>query len=208
MPFPNLNPPTGDEPPDEFDALTLQLGLDLQAFGVAGNALETNVVNREASAVLAASTAVAAATSAQTFAPKWAPGTFADGDPRWSPTSYQTYRKKGAGPGNTDPAADPANWQAITRGIATVAVAGTSHNLLAFQCARFDNVAATAGTLPATPNLDDELFIDVANGLRTNTLLRNGKKIDGIADDVMLDFPGIYRVRYVGGSIEWRLSYA
>lgn len=42
---------------------------------------------------------------------KWVAGTFAQGDKVWSPTDYLDYRCKNAGVRNTDPAADPTNWQ-------------------------------------------------------------------------------------------------
>lgn len=56
-----------------------------------------------------ASLAQAAASSAGSIA--WVSGTtYAIGDLRYSPTDFQTYRRKTAGAGTTDPSADTTNW--------------------------------------------------------------------------------------------------
>ena len=71
------------------------------------------------SANAATTKAAEAAASAQSAngaagAAKWVSGTtYAEGDVRWSPISYLSYRRKVAGAGTTDPASDPTNWAQI-----------------------------------------------------------------------------------------------
>jgi len=49
-------------------------------------------------------------------ASKWISGTtYAIGDVRWSPTNYQSYRRKTAGSGTTDPSADSTNWSLLSQ---------------------------------------------------------------------------------------------
>lgn len=60
-----------------------------------------------------AGAAAAAAGAAAANAIKWVSGSFSDGNARWSPLNYQSYRKKGDGPGTTDPSLDPTNWASL-----------------------------------------------------------------------------------------------
>lgn len=60
----------------------------------------------------AASAAAAAAASAATV---WVSGTtYTAGNVRWSPTNFQSYRRKTNGAGTTDPSLDPTYWAQIT----------------------------------------------------------------------------------------------
>ena len=51
--------------------------------------------------------------------------------------------------------------------------------------------AATTATvtLPASPTISDTVWITVANSLTTNVVARNGKNIQGIAEDMTLNAP-------------------
>lgn len=49
------------------------------------------------------------------IAPAWVSGTnYAAGNQVYSPTNFQTYRRKTNGAGTTDPIADATNWQQLT----------------------------------------------------------------------------------------------
>jgi hypothetical protein len=61
------------------------------------------------------------------------------------------------------------------------AVAGNHYVLTA--------ASATTVTLPASPTISDTVWITVANGLTTNVVARNGKNIQGIAEDMTLNAP-------------------
>jgi hypothetical protein len=59
------------------------------------------------------------------------------------------------------------------------AVAGNHYVLTA--------ASLTTVTLPASPTISDTIYVTVANGLTTNVVARNGKPIQGIAEDMTLD---------------------
>lgn len=79
-----------------------------------------------------ADSAIVAANAAVANAVKWVSGTtYTNGYVVWSPTSYLTYRRKGAGGGTTDPVSDSTNWQDITTRAKIVYAARTSNTILA-----------------------------------------------------------------------------
>jgi hypothetical protein len=59
------------------------------------------------------------------------------------------------------------------------AVAGNHYVLTA--------ASLTTVTLPASPTISDTVWVTVANGLTTNVVARNGKNIQGIAEDMTLN---------------------
>jgi hypothetical protein len=61
------------------------------------------------------------------------------------------------------------------------AVAGNHYVLTA--------ASATTITLPASPTISDTVWVTVANELTTNVVARNGKNIQGIAEDMTLNAP-------------------
>jgi hypothetical protein len=67
----------------------------------------------------------------------------------------------------------------VTASTAITAAAGNHYVL----------TAATAATitLPASPTISDTVWVTVANGLTTNVVARNGKNIQGIAEDMTLN---------------------
>lgn len=69
----------------------------------------------------------------------------------------------------------------VTASTAITAAAGNHYVL----------TAATAATitLPASPTISDTVWITVANSLVTNVVARNGKNIQGIAEDMTLNDP-------------------
>ena len=95
----------------------------LPAFSSEANALQTDVNAKQATASAAAVTATgqaaiataqaqaAAGSAAVAGAVAWVSGvTYAVGDARYSPINMQTYRRKVAGAGATDPSLDATNW--------------------------------------------------------------------------------------------------
>jgi hypothetical protein len=69
----------------------------------------------------------------------------------------------------------------VTASTAITAAAGNHYVL----------TAATAATitLPASPTISDTVWVTVANSLVTNVVARNGKNIQGIAEDMTLNDP-------------------
>ena len=80
-----------------------------------------NAVAGAASAAAAAASSVAATAAANVT--KWVSGTtYAQGAGVWSPANYQSYRRKVAGAGTTDPSLDTANWALLGPGPAVVSI--------------------------------------------------------------------------------------
>lgn len=69
----------------------------------------------------------------------------------------------------------------VTASTSITAVAGNHYVLTA--------VTTATVTLPASPTISDTVWITVANGLTTNVVARNGKNIQGIAEDMTLNSP-------------------
>ncbi|MFH1010336.1 MAG: hypothetical protein V1784_03775 [bacterium] len=155
-------------------------------------ALGTNIYNNAVdcynNALLAAANANAAVAAAN--ATKWVSGTtYAEGDGRWSPINYQTYRRKTAGAGTTDPSLDGTNWALIS---VPVWIRKTS----AYTALSFDKIkASTTGgawelTFPASPADGDTIEVQDVDGTfhtASLTLLVNGKKIMGFTTAYVLD---------------------
>lgn len=111
----------------QVKSLALAVGgmeTEATASAAAAAASATSASNSAITATAQASTATTkaaeAAASAQSAngaagAAKWVSGTtYAEGDVRWSPLNYLSYRRKVAGAGTTDPANDETNWARIT----------------------------------------------------------------------------------------------
>ena len=91
----------------------------LPTFATEANSTATAVNNdaiaSNASAVNAAASAAGANASANVS--KWISGTtYAEGDVKWSPSNFFSYRRKITGAGTTDPSADPTNWALVSGG--------------------------------------------------------------------------------------------
>lgn len=173
------------------------------------NASIDTVAALTSTALSAASTATAASQAAQSAGIKWSAGTFNDGDVRWSPTNGQSYRKNGNGAGATDPGINPAGWWRTTCILIPRDVTGTSTTAAAFERLYLTNGSLTAVTLPASPNDGDEIVVIPKNGLFTNQVLRNGKTINGVADDFALDsLYFAYRFVYRAAGNDWSMTYA
>lgn len=90
----------------------------LNAFATQANALAVDVNAKSATATSAAQVAQAAAADAAATAnvPAWVSGTtYAQNVAVSSRVNQQTYRRRVAGAGTTDPANDPTNWAILTR---------------------------------------------------------------------------------------------
>ena len=124
-------PPALTDSPSEFNAKAFTWVAALDTFTNQANALAGEVdgdaaaaassVNAAAAHVATATTkaAEAAASAANAAAAsgvaKWVSGTtYNEGANVWSPTDFQTYRRKSTGGGTTDPDTDTANWEQIT----------------------------------------------------------------------------------------------
>ena len=65
----------------------------------------------------------------------------------------------------------------------------------------------TTVTLPASPTISDTIYVTVANGLVTNVVARNGKNIQGLAEDLTLNATyASVQLRYSDATEGWVLA--
>lgn len=151
------------------------------ASNVNNNATEaqTQATAAVASETNAAASAAAAAVAAS--APAWVSGTtYAIGNCAFSPVDYQTYRRKTAGAGTTDPSADSTNWQRISGGsLTTTEVSGTTQTAANGYRYLLTNGSATAVTAP-TAAAGVTFGVIPGNGLLTNTVDFGATTVQGL----------------------------
>lgn len=117
-PFPALS----DRAAGTYNAIAFTFGSFMGStfngqFIAVANSAYANAVDAESNAAIAQ----AAANTAGAI--KWISGTtYAIGDARWSPADLQTYRRRTAGAGTTDPSADTTNWARVTYRAAPTAI--------------------------------------------------------------------------------------
>lgn len=102
---------------DSFVAALPTFGTQLNSLGAVTylNATEAASAATSASTDAAIASSAAANAAALVGASLWVSGTtYAIGDCRFSPTTFQTYRRKTNGAGTTDPASDTSNWTQIS----------------------------------------------------------------------------------------------
>lgn len=114
----------------------------LPKFAEEVDALRNTVVAAEANCIAAA--AAAGATL-------WVSGTtYAAGDARYSPLDYQTYRRKTAGAGTTDPSLDSTNWTRINVAAPSVPRSARTSNTILAEADRGSLIDVTSGTFSQT----------------------------------------------------------
>lgn len=101
------------------------------------------------------------------------------------------------------PADGSSYWRAYDLFLPLVAVAGTTQTAVAGYHYSLNNAAASTLTLPALPSEGAMVWVTVTNDRYDNVVARNGKTIMGLAEDMLLDNPGTYQIRFVNNS--WRL---
>ena len=175
----------------------------LPAFVTQANALEANVDAKEASAVASAASAAAAAAAAGAIA--WVSGTtYAIGDARYSPADMQTYRRKIAGAGTTDPSLDGTNWTRVNLAANSVTRSVRTSNTILGTGDRSTLIDITSGTFTQTfsaaATLASGWFCYIKNsGTGLVTLDPNASElIDGLTIFVM--YPGEVRLVQCDGS--------
>ncbi len=117
MPVTTLPVPPSRNDPANFSVRADTYLAALNVFASELNTVETNVNSKEASATASANTANAAANSAVAASnvSAWVSDTtYSIGTTVWSPSTFQTFRRRTAGAGTTDPASDPTNWEPLT----------------------------------------------------------------------------------------------
>lgn len=93
----------------------------------------------------------AAGAAAASGASVWVSGTtYAAGDCRYSPANYQTYRRKTAGAGTTDPSLDGTNWARLDLAAPTVVRSARTSNTMLGVDDRATLIDITSGTFSQT----------------------------------------------------------
>lgn len=168
---------------------------------IAGHAATTTSASADAVAAAGAAAASAGAT-------KWQPGTaYADGAVVWSPVTYQTYRRMGAGGGAVDPSADTAAWAPQDRE-AVGAVISISANAAAVRFCTYElGNAALALQLPAAPARGDWVgVIPPAAVVDGQTVDRNGHLLLGAAESMEIDVTAPFRLVYISPARGWVMA--
>lgn len=96
-----------------------------------------------------------------------------------------------------------ASWRAYDVFLPLEQVTGTAQTAVAGYHYSLNNAAATTLTLPASPAEGAMVWVTVANGRYDNSIARNGSTIMALAEDMLLDNPTTYQLRFINGS--WRL---
>lgn len=114
--------------------------------------MQAAVDNVYANALDAHINATAAAGAAEAAgAAVWVSGTtYAAGDCRYSPANYQTYRRKTAGAGTTDPSLDGTNWARLDLAAPTVVRSARTSNTMLGVDDRATLIDITSGTFSQT----------------------------------------------------------
>lgn len=207
------SPPSRNDPTTFADKGDVFLAA-LPTFVIEANALETNVNAKEASAAASAESALnsaglsansAAVSAAASGASNWnASTTYTVGQSVFSPINQRAYRRKIAGVSATDPSLDTTNWGVIAQGLVLVTITTSTFNLLPGYHYAVTSVAASTGTLPASPSLGDEIKITFANNLANNIVARNGNTIMGYAEDLTIDsIDTTIQLRYINN--DWKI---
>lgn len=181
------DPTTFSTRADAWDAALVLLGPQI------------NVVAGEVNAAAAA--AAASAASAQSVAIAWVSGTtYAIGDVRWSPANYNTYRRKTAGAGTTDPSADSTNWAVLynTTGITFVGATFTDYTETLYAPA-----AGSAFTVALANGTIQKLTTNA------NTTITLPSSVAGKSYTLLVAYGGAHSLTWAGGSvIKWPAGVA
>lgn len=203
-------------PPSRSDTLNFPARADAWITQFTGvtvaeiSALEANVNAKEASATAAATNALSSAATAQAAAAykgEWSALTGALNMP--ASVSYGGFfYALNANLANVTTAVPgvASQWtQIVTQDSALVVVSTTTVTAATGQTLALANGAATAVTAPASPVPGNAFWVAPCNNLPTNTVLRNGSLIDGLADDIMLTDPmRTVCFLYINSLIGWR----
>jgi hypothetical protein len=134
--------------PDRSDRATFSaraIALDDWTKNVHVSELQAAINSAYANAVAAAGSSAALAAIA------WVSGTtYAIGDARYSPIDFQTYRRKTAGAGTTDPSLDGTNWARVNLASGSVTRTARTSNTILAEADRASLIDITSGTFSQT----------------------------------------------------------
>lgn len=172
-----------------------------QLAAIAGYAAVTTTASADAVAAASAAAASAGAT-------KWQVDTvYADGAVVWSPISYQTYRRMGAGSGGADPSDNPAAWMPQDREAVGAVISVNANATAARFCTYELGTAALTLTLPATAARGDWVgVIPPTATAGAQTVGRNGHVLLDAAEDMDIDVTVPFRLVYISPARGWVMA--
>lgn len=175
------------------------------ATNVRDNALEALGFTNSAQAAAQAAASARDAAVAASNAPLWASGNYVTGAVTRAPSNLLAYvRKAPGGASPTDPASDPANWQALGSGsLKTTAVAGAAVTAVDGQRLDLQNAAATTITAPVGPVPDARIAYVQSNNRTDNLFNPNGAKIGGATVASVILPPGPGEIVYISAGRGW-----
>lgn len=92
-------------------------------------------------------------------------------------------------------------------GLTVVPVTGTSQNAVSGNLYVIQNAATTTITLNASPTAGNVIGVLVTNGRIDNLILCNGKQIQGLSENLVIDNSSVtVLLRYVDSISQWRIS--
>jgi hypothetical protein len=140
--FPSLGATAVTAIAAEINGLVGSTTTGATAFKVVTQVLSDNGLNAASTAFVQG--LVSAAIGSGSAAPVWVSGTtYAVGNTVYSPITFQTYRRKVAGAGTTDPSLDTTNWQVLSSTIGTGGQAITGN---------YTFTASSAAAITVTPS--------------------------------------------------------
>lgn len=194
---------------------------DLPLFVSEANALETAVdadktaaANSASSASTSASEASASATTASAAATSaiaasnitvWVSGTtYALYDMVISPADYQSYRRKVAGAGTTDPSADSTNWEVVSTNVTADSTTSFTNKTLSSAVLNdgyTEEIYAVSGTTPALSPTNGSIQTWTLTASSTPTA---GTWNDGQSITLMVDDGTDYTITWTSLSVTWK----
>ena len=179
-------------------------------------AVATNCYNNAVEAAASAVAALASQTSASLHASSaasfsaatmWVSGTtYTAGVAVISPINFLTYRRRSTGAGTTDPSLDLANYAVLSL-LQALPVSSISTNTSAQVGIDYRMTASLVLTLPAAPAINAYLKFTNNSGTVTASIARNGKLIQGLAEDMVIDrLNASNGLVFTGDTFGWKLD--
>jgi len=176
------------------------------------NALSSSATNAANNAIASADTATTQASLAQqaaisTGSIAWVSGTtYSVGDLRYSPTDFQTYRRKTTGAGTTDPSLDLTNWLRVSGDVSsntTQTLTNKTLNSAVFNDGYTEEVFSVTGTAPALSptNGSIQTWVLSANSAPTAGTWGSGQSLT-----LMIDDGSAFSVNWASLSVVWKTN--
>lgn len=198
------------DPPSRTDPTNFRSRADALLGALPTFVTEANLLALEAQGNADAAQSSAAVAQSAASVTKWVSGTsYTQGQVAWSPVDFQSYRRKVAGAGTTDPSADGANW-ALLPAERAWAIKSGAYTAVPGDRLQCDTTSAPfTVTAPSSPSAGQSFTVsDYARKFALNnlTVARNGSNVEGVAEDYICDLAGETRTFvFIDATKGWRV---